>query len=626
MALAPHVYDYTRNIGRQGGPTMGPVRRAVDVLGKAALLAGGLAGAAYLGSKYSPDGNDGGSGGGGAMAMPTPKQDAEKVVEEVTTSPIVETAGPSEESVRFAREKARGMGRAELISQQEKKASFRRASAQLGSEVVGAEPPIPGAADPYALREVMAHLESQGRVVIPTTTTRVPTSFGKLELDNEPAVGLTVAEALPDLTSQVARVSGDVTPATTSQRFGQPVVPDQTSLAQAVKGTSSFKPTLGAIEQKPVTQSELIATGQHFSPGTELQQAAQRTEEKLGASPIAAMARRHTAESMEDEMLARRAFGNMPLDQAMDLLAKARAAKAGAVTAPPQSQTISVKEQSPITGIQTSPSLDVASALKSKGLSLSGDPSTGEITVNTEKGESYLIDHPYSNHPKAGIRQTALQEEQLARDLLSSAGVTPDQAKTHWSSKFSESTPAKIVTERPTYPVRVSEEVTVPAAKVSANEFLSEMSQRLGPLATYSIAPQRSPGVKSLAFYPGGEVGVQMRHGGGGESAYATADPYRLALSDYAEEGFPTGMGKIGGIVSRSGTGPQLGVQQRLTPGGIISEDQPEHAGLMSAREIAKKLTSKSQRTREQAEYHAETKNIMQALEERAAARRAGVM
>ena len=26
MALAPHVYDYTRNLGRRGGPTMGPVR------------------------------------------------------------------------------------------------------------------------------------------------------------------------------------------------------------------------------------------------------------------------------------------------------------------------------------------------------------------------------------------------------------------------------------------------------------------------------------------------------------------------------------------------------------------------------------------------------------------------
>ena len=52
MALAPEVYSYTRSIGRQGGPTMGPVRRTVDVIGKAALAAGALAGAGYLASKY----------------------------------------------------------------------------------------------------------------------------------------------------------------------------------------------------------------------------------------------------------------------------------------------------------------------------------------------------------------------------------------------------------------------------------------------------------------------------------------------------------------------------------------------------------------------------------------------
>lgn len=51
MALAPEVYSYTRNIGRQGGPTMSPIRRAVDVAGKVALGAGLLAGASYLATK-----------------------------------------------------------------------------------------------------------------------------------------------------------------------------------------------------------------------------------------------------------------------------------------------------------------------------------------------------------------------------------------------------------------------------------------------------------------------------------------------------------------------------------------------------------------------------------------------
>jgi hypothetical protein len=49
MALAPQVYEFNRTIGRRGGPNVSPMRRAVDVVGKAALAAGALAGAAYLG-------------------------------------------------------------------------------------------------------------------------------------------------------------------------------------------------------------------------------------------------------------------------------------------------------------------------------------------------------------------------------------------------------------------------------------------------------------------------------------------------------------------------------------------------------------------------------------------------
>lgn len=77
MALAPEVYSYTRSIGRQGGPTMGPIRRTVDVIGKAALAAGAVAGAGYLASKYGgenpppPEGNSPPPTGFGALALDT---------------------------------------------------------------------------------------------------------------------------------------------------------------------------------------------------------------------------------------------------------------------------------------------------------------------------------------------------------------------------------------------------------------------------------------------------------------------------------------------------------------------------------------------------------------------------
>jgi hypothetical protein len=135
MALAPEVYSYTRNIGRQGGPTMSPIRRAVDVAGKVALGAGLLAGASYLATK----------------------------------------------------------------------------------------------------------------------------GYEKLELDNEPDIGSTVAEEIPDPNSQVAKASADVTPPTTSDYYNQDVVPRQTSVVQALSGTTAQKPTSGPIEQKlPILDSNIF--------------------------------------------------------------------------------------------------------------------------------------------------------------------------------------------------------------------------------------------------------------------------------------------------------------------------------------------------------------------------------
>ena len=162
MALAPEVYSYTRSIGRQGGPTMGPVRRTVDVIGKAALAAGAVAGAGYLASKY-------------------------------------------------------GNG------------------------------------------------------------------FGNLELDTEPEVHSPEVRYAPDVTSVVARTSGDITPQPTSDNYNQDVVNNQTALVQDLKGLSSQKPTQVSSETKPATQSEVITTSQSFRPGAEEDQLIGSAVEKANA-------------------------------------------------------------------------------------------------------------------------------------------------------------------------------------------------------------------------------------------------------------------------------------------------------------------------------------------------------
>ena len=162
MALAPEVYSYTRSIGRQGGPTMGPVRRTVDVIGKAALAAGALAGAGYLASKY-------------------------------------------------------GNG------------------------------------------------------------------FGKLELDTEPEVNSPEVRYAPDVTSVVARTSGDITPQPTSDNYNQDVVSNQTALVQDLKGLSSQKPTQVPSETKTATQNDVITTSQSFRPGSEEDQLIGGAVEKANA-------------------------------------------------------------------------------------------------------------------------------------------------------------------------------------------------------------------------------------------------------------------------------------------------------------------------------------------------------
>jgi hypothetical protein len=176
MALAPEVYSYTRSIGRQGGPTMGPVRRTVDVIGKAALAAGALAGAGYLVSKYG-----------------------------------------------------------------------------------GENPPPPGGNPPP------------------------PTGFGALALDTEPGVYAPEARYTPDVTSVVARTSGDITPQPTSDNYNQDVVNNQTALVQDLKGLSSQKPTQVSSETKPATQSAVITTSQSFRPGAEEDQLIGSAVEKANA-------------------------------------------------------------------------------------------------------------------------------------------------------------------------------------------------------------------------------------------------------------------------------------------------------------------------------------------------------
>jgi hypothetical protein len=83
---------------------------------------------------------------------------------------------------------------------------------------------------------------------------------------------------------------------------------------------------------------------------------------------------------------------------------------------------------------------DVDLALNAKGLYLSGNPYDNEFIINTDKGGSYQLKHPFSSHPKESIRQTALEEERIAQDLLARAGISLEQAQearfSHYERSF----------------------------------------------------------------------------------------------------------------------------------------------------------------------------------------------
>lgn len=424
-------------------------------------------------------------------------------------------------------------------------------------------------------------------------------SFGKLELDDEPEVLTTSPSVGINQLSSVVQASGDITPPTTSDRFGQDVIANQTAVVQAAKGQSPVKPTTSPIEAKPATQSEVIGSQQHFSPGSE--------EEMLGqgAAEKAAAFRRSKAYSVMQKQ-----YPSLGAEEE------------GLVGGP---ETAAVSEPVRFTGVQPSPQMRVAkvtetveeSPIASMAETTATAPTTASVQASSgptmkeiqELDQQLAITHG----ARMGVTQRQAMRDQILADKYVQSAATPVIAPTRQQDVIETVSPG---------PYRVAKE-----GRITPNQYLSEVSQKLGALTAYPVSPETSKDVTNVTFYPGGEVGVTMptKKYGEKEYAFATSDPYRLALSDYAEEGFPAGMGSVAGTAAPRGVAHQLGLQKTVTPGGTIAASQPEYSGLMDDPQIAKKLRSRSENVRGQAQYHSDTKAVMQALQERAAIRGAGI-
>ncbi len=454
MALAPEVYSFTRNLGRKGGTNMSPLRRAVDVVGKTALGLGALAGAAYLGKQFL--------GGEDNIKETTVEDLGTSKKPGITGKDFLESrvqSKPEVEEVVYRRDRPRNgtieedvyaprLTRGELTSAYPTELS-QAESRQPANLVAGETYQSSGTSSPQiasALVKAIGNIPKAGGKVTPARTpypqlseaekeslyseagsygpyevgrehtvvserakqfiSRLTPGFTKLEVDNEaPVLPPTVATAGADPLSQAARVSQDVTPPTTAQRYGQNIISGQTAVTQEAKGLSPIKPIRTPIEAKPVTQSEVISGQQSFSPGSELEMVGEDSAQKAAAfrksAAYAAMQKQY-----------------------------------------PGLQDIESPSQPASTAPVVIKDVNVGEALRSKGLTLGG--SGGDVYVSTPGGRDLQIFHPYAEHSKPGIRQTALAEQNEARELLASAGVTPEAAKNYWGEKIAGGTESPI--------------------------------------------------------------------------------------------------------------------------------------------------------------------------------------
>ena len=524
MALAPTVYDFNRNLGRSGGINMNPLQRALDVVGKTALAAGALAGAAYIGHKYG----------------------------------------------------------------------------------------------------------------------------GNLEVDNEPGLMEATPDPWGEPTSPSPLTQGSQTRSKTSDHFNQSLNTNQTELTQALAGKSPTEPTANVIEQAPINQSEAISSSQHFSPGNEIEQlnaaavpetrvrdrADELISEYMGNVDLEQRQKTRIGKSVDEYQAGVAGKGERVLKQVLKEGREEGVSPIGSSRAEAVEAFRRGKVNELMAGQNVEPELIVgAEAAGPSTVLVDVEPSPQMRVSSTVTPIAAMSQPSATTQASAGMGPSSKEimevDANLAKALTNKSqeervGIRNQLLAKKYGSSATEAEPS-IVTA-PTGPVRVARE-----GRITTNEFLSVMSQQEGPLASYSIDPSRSKAVSGLAFYPGGEIGVQMgkRKGGPTEYAYATADPYRLALSDYAEEGFPAGMGNIGGVVADKALAHQMGLQKAVERGGTIRQQrQPLYAGLMSDADIMaagmdKSRTAKAKQTAEQAERHFETKNIMEELEQRALRREA---
>ena len=73
--------------------------------------------------------------------------------------------------------------------------------------------------------------------------------------------------------------------------------------------------------------------------------------------------------------------------------------------------------------------LDFHKGLGNQGYVLTGNPYDNELMLMDDNGREFYLKNPLSSHPKESIRQAALEDEQIGRQVLANTGFTLEQAE-----------------------------------------------------------------------------------------------------------------------------------------------------------------------------------------------------
>lgn len=255
MAVAPQVYDFSRNLGRRTEKS--GLRKAVDVIGKAALAAGAVAGAAALASKFGGKDDGGfeeveikdvtepsestrvspkgflssaisglGDEGPGEPDAPTPTPGGEPEDVVKVTQIEMPSKGVSSEDIVQAVQTAKSRTAAE-----------RQASRLTDAPDFGDTREIlPKDLDLYA-----EHTQAMHRRGV---SERAQQFLNRLGLDDEVAVDNDIIAANPG--SNTALASQDVTSADPASAIGQRISSNQTGAAVAERSAAAPKQTVAS--------------------------------------------------------------------------------------------------------------------------------------------------------------------------------------------------------------------------------------------------------------------------------------------------------------------------------------------------------------------------------------------